>query len=375
MVMIGAGLLVRSFVLLRGVYPGFRTDGVLTARMSVSGGRNTGLDRRIVFFQQLTERVAALPGVGAVGAVNGVPLSGLGVGTPFAVAGRPVPIAAQRPMAIMRSITPGYFRAMEIPLVAGRLLTDADTAQRPPVILVSQTLARKFWPDGSAIGGRIAIDLIPDRVAEIVGVVGDVKPDRIEGEDWPTIYNPYAQAAVGTMTLTVRTAGAPMALASALVREVHQLDPDQAAAEVRPMEEIVDQAVSNERFNTILLGVFAVVAFLLAAVGIYGVISYDVSQRSNEIGIRMALGAQASDVLRLVLGQGAKLAVYGIVAGLAGAGALTRLMGAMLFGVKPTDAWTFASISILLAVVALAASYLPSRRAMALDPVTALRHE
>jgi putative ABC transport system permease protein len=177
------------------------------------------------------------------------------------------------------------------------------------------------------------------------------------------------------MTLTVRTAGPPMALASALIREVHQLDPDQPVADVRPMEEVVDQAVANARFNTLLLGVFAGVAFVLAAVGIYGVISYDVTERTNEIGIRMALGAQPKDVLKLVLGQGARLAVYGIVAGLLGATALTRLMGAMLYGVNPTDALTFAAISILLAIVALAASYLPSRRAMALDPVIALRHE
>ncbi len=166
-----------------------------------------------------------------------------------------------------------------------------------------------------------------------------------------------------------------MALASALLRGVHQLDPDQPVAEVRPMEEVVDQAVAGARFNTQLLGVFACVAFLLAAVGIYGVISYDVTERTNEIGIRMALGAQPADVLKLVMGQGARLAVYGIAAGLLGAAALTRLMGAMLFGVSPTDARTFALISILLAIVALGASYLPSRRAMALDPVTALRHE
>jgi predicted permease len=264
---------------------------------------------------------------------------------------------------------------MAIPLVAGRALADSDNQQGPPVILVNQTLARRFWPGASAIGGRIAIDFNAGRVAEIVGVVGDVKPERIDGEDWPTIYNPYAQVPVTAMTLTVRTAGPPMALASALIREVHQLDPDQPVADVRPMEEVVDQAVANARFNTLLLGVFAGVAFVLAAVGIYGVISYDVTERTNEIGIRMALGAQPKDVLKLVLGQGARLAVYGIVAGLLGATALTRLMGAMLYGVNPTDALTFAAISILLAIVALAASYLPSRRAMALDPVIALRHE
>src|ERR1035437_743427 len=374
-VLIAAGLLMRSFVRLRSVDPGFQPAGVLTARLPLAGGRNSAPARRLAFFQELAARVATLPGVRAAGAVNGVPLSGLGLGTAFAVEGRPAPSAEQGPMAVLRSATPSYFQTMGIPLVAGRALADSDNQQRPPVILVNQTLARRFWPGASAIGGRIATDQIAERVAEIVGVVGDVKPDRIDGEDWPTIYNPYAQVPVAAMTLTVRTVGPPMALASALIREVHQLDPDQPVAEVRPMEEVVDQAVANARFNTVLLGVFAGVAFLLAAVGIYGVISYDVSQRTNEIGIRMALGAQPADVRRLILGQGARLAVYGIGAGLLGAGVLTRWMRTMLFGVNPTDAWTYMLVSILLAIVAMGASYLPARRAMVPDPVIALRHE
>jgi putative ABC transport system permease protein len=374
-VLIAAGLLIRSFVRLRSVNPGFQAAGVLTARVPLGGGRNSALDRRVVFFQQLTARVAVLPGVRAVGAINGLPLTGLGVGSPFAVDGRPAPSPEQRPWAVVRSVTPGYFQAMAIPLSAGRVLSDADTQQAPPVIVVNQMLARRFWPGASPLGGRIATDLYPGRVAEIVGVVGDVKPDRVEGEEWPAIYNPYAQAPVSSMTLAVRTDLAPMSLAPALLREVHQIDPDQPLAEVRPMAEVVDQSVANARFNTQLLGAFAGVAFVLAAVGIYGVVAYDITERTNEIGIRMALGAQQAHVLKLVLGQGARLAVYGIVAGLLGAAALTRLMGAMLYGVSPIDAGTFATISILLALVALVAGYLPSRRAMKLDPVTALRHE
>ena len=342
---------------------------------AVGRGRNAAPDRRIAFFRQVTDRIATLPGVRAVGAVNALPLTGLGVGATFAVEGRPAPSAEQRPMALLRSVTPAYFGAMGIPLLAGRALADSDTAQSPPVIVVNQTLARRFWPGGSAVGGRIAIDQLAGRVAEIVGVVGDVKPDRIDGEEWPTIYNPYPQAPAAAMTLAVRTAGPPLGLASAVTREVHRLDPEQPVADVRPMEEVVNLAVAGARFNTVLLVSFAGVAFLLAAVGIYGVISYDVSQRTNEIGIRMALGAQPEDVRRLILGQGARLAVYGIVAGLLGAGVLTRWMRTMLFGVNPTDAWTYTAVSILLAVVALGASFVPSRRAMALDPVIALRHE
>ena len=374
-VLIGAGLLMRSFIRLRGVDPGFRPAGVLTVRVPLAGGRNAAGERRIAFFKQVTDRIATLPGVRAVGAVNVLPLTGLGVGATFAVEGRLAPNAEQRPLGLMRSVNSAYFGAMGIPLVAGRSPADSDTALSPPVIVVNQTLARRFWPGASAIGGRLAIDQIGGRVAEIVGVVGDVKPDRINGAEWPTIYVPYAQGPAAAMTLAVRTAGAPLGLASAVTREVRQLDPDQPVADVRTMEEVVNLAVSGARFQTALLASFAGVAFLLAAVGIYGVISYDVSRRTNEIGIRMALGAQPADVQWLILGQGARLAVYGIVAGLLGAGVLTRWMGTMLFGVGPTDVWTYAAVSILLAVVALAASYLPSRRAMVPDPVIALRHE
>lgn len=374
-VLIGAGLLMRSFVRLRGVDPGFQAAGLLTMRVPLAGGRNAAPDRRVAFFRQVSDRIATLPGVRAVGAVNALPLTGLDVGSPFAVEGRPAPGAEQRPMALMRSVTPAYFGAMGIPLLAGRALADSDTAQSAAVIVVNGTLARRFWPGGSAIGGRIAIDQTAGRVAEIVGVVGDVKPDRIDSEEWPTIYHPYPQALSQAMTLTVRTAAPPMSLAAAVTREVHRLDPDQPVADIRPMQEVVNLAMAGARFNTVLLVSFAGVAFLLAAVGIYGVISYDVSQRTNEIGIRMALGAQPADVRRLIVGQGARLAVYGIVAGLLGASVLTRWMGTMLFGVKPTDVWTYTAISILLAVVALGASFLPSRRAMALDPVVALRHE
>jgi putative ABC transport system permease protein len=374
-VLIAAGLLMRSFIRLRAVNPGFQPAGLLSVRVPLGGGRNAAVERRIAFFQQLSEHVGTLPGVRAVGAVNVLPLTGLGLGATFSVAGRPIPDAGQRPQGLLRSVTPSYFAVMGIPLIAGRSIAPSDTAQSPPVIVVDQTLARRFWPHTSALGEHIAIDQDPRLVAEIVGVVGGVKPDQMNGEDWPTIYLPYPLGPSSAMTLVVRSAGPPQALASAVTREVHLLDPDQPVADVRTMEDVVDLAVAGARFNAALLASFAVIAFLLAAVGIYGVISYDVSQRTHEIGIRMALGAQPEDVRRMILGQGGRLAVYGIVAGLAGAGILTRWMGTMLFGVNPTDAATFAAISISLAAVALAACYLPSRRAMALEPVAALRHE
>jgi len=213
------------------------------------------------------------------------------------------------------------------------------------------------------------------RNVEIVGVAGDIKAERFETEDWPMIYTVNTQAPVNTASLVVRTAGPPAAIGPAILREIHRLDPEQVVAEMRPMSEFVDKAIAGARFNTALLTIFAGIAFLLASVGIYGVISYDVTERTNEIGIRMALGAQPGDVLRLVMGQGVRLAAGGIAIGLAGAFGLTRLMSTMLYGVRPDDAWTFAAISILLAAVALAASYVPSRRAMALDPVAALRRQ
>jgi putative ABC transport system permease protein len=374
-VLTGAGLLIRSFVRLRSVDPGFHPAGVLVARIPLAGGRYTALDRRVAFLQQLTERAAALPGVRSVGAINTLPLDGLGIGSHFAVEGRPAPSPEQRPLALWRSVTPAYFRTLGIPLLAGRELADSDRSTSPLVVVVNQTLARRFWPASSPLGGRLVLDLNASRVVEIVGVVGDTKPDRIDAEDRPTIYSPYPQAPFSTMTLALRSSAPPVSLAPALLKEVRQLDPDQPVADIRPLEDLTNRAVSGQRFNTILLGIFAEIAFLLAAIGIYGVISCDVTQRTHEIGIRVAFGATSAHILELIVGQGALLAVYGIGAGLLAAGLLTRLMNSMLFGVSPLDAATFAGVSLLLAAVALAAAYLPARRAMALDPVTALRHE
>jgi putative ABC transport system permease protein len=374
LVLIGAGLLLRSFLRLRSVDPGFQPSGVLTMRVPLGGSLNSARVRRAAFFQQVLDRLAALPGVQSAGGVNGLPLTGLGIGSNFAVDGRPAPPPEQRPLGLLRSVTPGYFRTMGIPLIAGRFFTDADTSSAAPVILVNQALAQLFWPHGDAVGGRLVVDT-DSRTAEVVGVVGDVKPDRIDGKEWPTIYDPFLQVPVPAFSLVVRTSRPPLTLASAVEREVHQLDADQAVANVQSMDAVVDGAFAGARFNTVLLGIFAAIAFTLAAVGIYGVISYDVNRRTHELGIRLALGAKPGHVLRLVVGQGALLAAIGICAGLLAAFGLTQWMSTMLFEVKPTDFYTFAGISVLLGAVALAASYLPSRRALALDPVTALRHE
>jgi putative ABC transport system permease protein len=323
----------------------------------------------------LPDRAAALSGVRSAGAVTTLPLDGLGIGSHFAVEGRPTPPPEQRPVALWRSVTPAYFRTVGIPLLAGRELADSDRAASPLVAIVNQTLARRFWPNASPLGGRLVLELNANKIVEIVGVVGDTKPDRIDAEDRPTIYSPYPQAPFATMTLAVSTSAPPLSLAPALLKAVRQLDPDQPVADIRPLDDLTDRAVSGQRFNTTLLAIFAEIAFLLAAIGIYGVISYDVTQRIHEIGIRVALGATSAHIRELIVGQGALLAVYGIVAGLLAAGALTRLMKTMLFGVSSLDLTTFVVVALLLAAVAVAAAWLPARRAMALDPSTALRHE
>jgi putative ABC transport system permease protein len=373
-VLIAAGLLMRSFVRLRAINPGFQADSVLTFRLPLSG-QNAAPARRAPFLDRVTARLSALPGVRSVGSVYSLPLTGLGVGSSFAVAGRPEPPPDRRPQGLMRAVTNGYFSTMGIPLVAGRDFSASDTPDAPLVAIVDQSLVRRFLSDANPIGSQLTMDQPSRRTVEIVGVVGEVKPQKMDGDAWPTIYLPYAQQPLTVMTFALRTGRAPLSLASAVEHEIHQLDPDQPVTDMRSMDQVVNDALAEARFNTLLLAGFAGIAFVLCALGIYGVISYDTSQRTREIGIRMALGAQSVDVRWMILRQGAWLAGCGLVFGLAAAFGLTRLMASMLYGVKPSDFPTFAAMAALLGAVALLASYLPSRRAMRLDPVSALRHE
>jgi len=371
-VLIGASLLIRSFVRLRQTDLGFQPDGVLTLRLPMAGPRNAPAERRIAFVQQAEERLAALPGVRAVAAVDTLPLTDFGFATSFAVEGEPAP--AEHPIALVRAVTPGYFRTMGLPLLEGRDFTESDTSQSALSMVVSRAVARRFWPEGGAVGGHLVLDP-GNRVTEIVGVVGDVKQHTIEGEDWLTLYSPYSQNTFRGVTLVMRSALPLQTLLPAAERAIQQLDPDQPVSDPRPMDRVVENAIAEARFHTVLLAIFAQIALLLAAVGVYGVVSYDVSQRTCEIGIRLALGARPGNVLRLILTQAVLLAVVGISLGLAAAWGLTRLMTAMLYNVEPTDTYTFLAIPVLLGAVVLMAGYLPSRRAMALDPALALRHE
>jgi putative ABC transport system permease protein len=374
-VLIAAGLLARSFARLRAADPGFDPSNLLSFRIPMAGGRNAARERRAIFLDQLEERVSALPGVRAVGAVNTLPFGGLGVGAAFAVAGRPAPPPGQRPLALLRAATPGYWRAIGIPLIAGRVFSAADSGDAARVAIVNSKLARRYWPAGDAVGGHLTLDMASSTVVEIVGVVGDTRPERLEGEDWPTVYVPFRQSPPASMTVVARGALPPRSLAGEIERAVHELDSEQPVADVRPMEDTLSRVLAAPRFDMALLGILAQIAFALAAIGIYGVISYDVGQRTNELGIRAALGARPAALLALVLKQAAVLAACGIAVGVAAAFALTRLMKDMLYQTGSADAWTFTLAPLLLAAVALLACYIPARRAMALDPATALRHE
>ena len=321
--------------------------------------------------RHLLDRLGTLPGVRAAAAINTLPLTGLGVGDTFTIEGQ-TETGGQGPICLVRAVTPAYFGAMGIPFREGRDFEAGDGVEGSQAAIVNETLARRFRP-AAAVGGRLKLANLG--TVQIVGVVGDVKSDRLEAEEWPTVYYPYARMPYGTMSFLLRTSVPPASLATTLAHEIHGYDPELPASDLRTMEAVVDEALSAARFQFMLLAGFAVIAFGLAAVGIYGVISYDVSRRTSEIGIRMALGAQPRAVLEMILGYGARLAAFGIAVGLGLAAALTRLMTSMLYGVKATDAYTFGAISLLLGGVAVAASWVPARRAMKLDPVTALRHE
>ncbi len=371
--LVGAGLLLRSFMRLLDQRPGFDSTRIVTMRLSLPGARYDA-GQRSQFLSRFFPQVDALPGVESSGAISFLPLTGLGAATRMEIVGQPKPPTGQEPVTDVRVITHDYLGTMGVPLLKGRLFNGQDAADAKGRVVINETMARRHWPNEDPIGKRVRISW-DDLEDEVIGVVGDVKHSGLDAEPRAMTYWPYARNAYGTMTVTVRTAGDTGRVVNSIVGLVRQLDPELVVANVKTMDEVVSNSVAQRRLTMLLLTIFAATALLLAAVGIYGVIAYNVTQRTQEIGIRMALGAQRSDVLGMVVRQALILAVAGIVLGGAGALVLTRLMEGLLFQVKPGDPMTFIVVSSVLAAVALLASYIPGRRATRVDPVIALRAE
>jgi len=372
-----AGLLIRSFIRLQQVDRGFETDNLLTMIVRVPNSRYREDAQFVNFFSQALERTRHLPTVRSAGMVNFLPLyGGLGSATGFKIVGRPEPPPGQGPSTDVRVADAGYFQTMGIPLLRGRNFSDSEQRETKHVILINEALARKHFPDEDPIGRRLDVEMFDTpQPAEIIGVVGNVRYDSLIDESPPAVYFPHPDLTYSFMTLVIRTDGDPTAIAPAVQREIRALDPNQPVSDVRTMNQVMADWVSRSRFNTLLLGLFAGLATLLSAVGIFGVMNYSVALRTREIGLRLAVGAQPRQVLLLVLRQGLVLTVVGIVLGLAAAFALTRLLSGLLFGVGAVDVTTFTTISLLLVLVSLLACYLPARRAMRIDPLRALRYE
>jgi putative ABC transport system permease protein len=375
--LISAGLLLKSFVSLQNVQPGFVPDNLLTVEIGLPEQKYADDMRIADFYRQLIARVQRLPGAEAVGAVSHLPLTGAEEIDGFSIEGRPAPVAGLTQSADFRIIAPDYFRAMRIPLLRGRHFDERDRRDAPGVMIIDEAFARRFFPGEDSLGKRIDEDgsRTSHSFLTVVGVVGSVKHSGLSAETRPMMYVSYEQSGWLDMTLTIRAAGDPANLAAAVRREVQAVDKDQPVTNISTMADTFARAVAPQRFNMLLLGLFAAVAMILATVGIYGVIAYTVSQRSREMGIRIALGASRGDILKLVVGQAMLMALAGVGVGLLAALLLTRLISGLLYGVSATDPVIFVSLSLLLAGVALLASYIPARRAMKVDPIIALHYE
>ena len=375
--LVGAGLLIRSFAQLRAVQPGFEANGVVTFWQTLPKARYGEVDQQTQFFDKLLAKLTTLPGIEKVGLVSPLPFSGNEQGRTFTIVGHPAPAEGMEPAASLLTTDGAYFRTMRIPLKRGRLFDARDGKDAKPVVLINETFARKYFPNENPLGQRVQIGRREDGPPrEIVGVVGTAKHGNLAEADEAEYYLPFAQAPDRYSDIVVRTSEPPPAgLETMIRRAVHEIDAQQFIPTLKPLPELVSATLSQSRFNTALLGTFAAVAILLAAVGIYGVIAYNVTQRTKEIGIRMALGAQRRKMLTMILRQSLTMAAIGIGVGLLGAFAATRLLSALLFGVGTTDLLTFGAVIILLGAAALFAALLPARRAMKVDPVIALRYE
>jgi putative ABC transport system permease protein len=376
MLLIGAGLLLRSFLELLQTNPGFNPDNVLTMNLVLPGARYREEPQRDSFYRDLVQRVKALPGVESAAVVNYLPLGGANSSDAYLVEGAAEPLPGQENIGRYRVCSPDYFQTMGIPILKGRGFTEQDRAGAHPVVILNEAFTRKHWPTNDAIGKRIRFYGPLERAPwmEIVGVVRDVKHE-LNLAVTPEYYLPHAQDSWNAMVLVARTNVEPGSLAPQIRQQVWAIDKDQPVFDVRTMQEVRSLSVTLYTFSSVMVGIFAGVALLLAAVGIYGVMAFVVTQRTHEIGVRMALGARATDVLKLVVRNGMSLALVGVGVGLAGAFALTRLLQSLLFGVTPMDTLTFAAVTFGLLLVALLACYIPARRATKVDPLVALRYE
>jgi predicted permease len=371
--LIGAGLMIKSFIRLSRVDLGFNPENVLAVSVSLSGAKYREGQSRVSFFEEVRRNIAALPGVRSVGMVAGLPVAG-GIGSRyFGIEGRPPQPPGQGYNANINIISPDYFRTMGIQFMRGRDFTEQDVTGQPQVMIINEELARRFFPDEDPLGKRIVFGT--DSFWTIVGIAGDVRNQGLARETRSEMFFPQGQSTPGFSTIVVRTNDDPLKSVAAVRNVFRSIDRDQPLYGIRTLEQVVSNSIVSQRFNVILLGIFAAVALILAGIGLYGVMSYSVAQRTHEIGVRMALGARVSDVLWLVTRQGMTLALTGVALGLGASFALTRSMVNLLFGVSPTDRTTFAAIALLLIVVALVACLIPALRATKVDPLIALRYE
>jgi putative ABC transport system permease protein len=381
LLLVGAGLLLRSFSRLQEVPPGFQADHLLVADIPVSQAVYAKPEQRFEFYDRLVEQAKTLPGVRAAGAASFLPVSGGGSVIHFNISGRPPKSANDFTAAGYRTVTPNYFETLGVPLLQGRLIAAADTEKAPAVVMINANMARLYFPNENPLGKHMQLGATPDKdipTMEIVGVVGDVRPG-LGIDPQAEMYLPYRQAdqllPVFQLSIVMRTAGDPLLQTVALRSALAQIDPNEPLVKVRTMEENMATTVAEPRFRAWLIGIFALLALVLAAVGVYGVMSYTVTQRTGEIGVRVTMGAQPQDVFRIIVGEGLRLALLGVGIGLVTALALTRLLRSFLFGISAYDPLTFIGVAVLLTVVAVAASYFPARRATLVDPLVALRYE
>jgi len=382
--LVGAGLMIRTLIELSKVQPGFDPNNVLTAVLTVPGGRYTTDSARAAFYDRVLQQVRTIPGIDSAGFIDSLPIDGGGSHQPIQAEGQPVVPMSDQPEVDVRVISPGYLRAMRMKIVDGRDINDADVMGRPLVVLISKSLAKRFWPNQSAVGKHIALTFAGPEPREIVGVFSDIKDDGLDQtRPQEALYSPMKQEKMPAAYLgrsfgtgfAIRTVSDPTTMISALGAAVHQIDAETAVVEVKPMDTLIAESLSPQRFNVLLLGAFAALALVLAAVGIYSVLSYTVRRRVREIGIRMALGADPPAILRMVLADGIKPILLGVAIGLGAALALGRVVSSLIYGVRVTDPLTFASVALLLVAVGVIATLLPAFRATRVEPVRTLREE